>query len=164
MLLNSIHVLEFLWSLYAAMLSTPQNACCCLVHILKGILLMDGQKHTHNIIGTTYNSTHMHNICTHRYTHVHIYTHIYTTHTMHAQNNMCMHTNPQHMHATHMTCSHAYIQDLVNAYECICATGWKGTNCETNIDECTELSPCQNGATCNVSGTFIICTCACHSM
>lgn len=30
-------------------------------------------------------------------------------------------------------------------YECICVTGTKGVNCETNINEC-DSNPCKNGA------------------
>jgi hypothetical protein len=37
-------------------------------------------------------------------------------------------------------------------YHCECPTGYNGTNCEEDIDEC-DLHPCQNGATCSESGT-----------
>ena len=38
--------------------------------------------------------------------------------------------------------------DLVGDYSCDClVTGFKGKNCEININEC-KLSECQNGATC----------------
>ena len=42
-----------------------------------------------------------------------------------------------------------HCQDGVNEYTCMCATGYFGDNCETDIDECATL-PCSNGATCHV--------------
>ena len=42
------------------------------------------------------------------------------------------------------------LQDLVNGYSCDCATGWSGTTCSTNLDDCTP-DPCHNGGTCLVS-------------
>ena len=38
-------------------------------------------------------------------------------------------------------------EDGVNMYMCLCATGFTGQNCETNIDEC-ESNPCMNSTTC----------------
>lgn len=38
--------------------------------------------------------------------------------------------------------------DGVNSYNCRCAAGFKGALCETEINECVELSPCANNATC----------------
>ena len=35
-------------------------------------------------------------------------------------------------------------------YNCICASGYTGQNCERQIDFCAT-TPCQNGATCEVS-------------
>lgn len=37
--------------------------------------------------------------------------------------------------------------DKVNAYQCICPSGFTGSNCETNIDDC-HGNPCLNGGTC----------------
>ena len=38
--------------------------------------------------------------------------------------------------------------DGINSYTCNCSdTGFKGDQCETNIDDC-ESSPCQHGSTC----------------
>ncbi|KAG8124142.1 hypothetical protein E2320_019555, partial [Naja naja] len=43
-------------------------------------------------------------------------------------------------------------QDLVNAFECICLSGYRGEFCEVDIDICTELllnsSLCFNGGKC----------------
>ena len=37
-------------------------------------------------------------------------------------------------------------------YNCECPSGYNGTNCEEDINEC-EVNPCQNGAMCSESGT-----------
>lgn len=52
--------------------------------------------------------------------------------------------------------------DGVNSYTCMCATGYSGTNCETDIDECTlNTDNCDTNATCsNTMGSF---TCACNA-
>ena len=42
------------------------------------------------------------------------------------------------------------LQDLENNYHCLCEHGYKGLNCERNIDECAR-APCHNGGTCTVS-------------
>lgn len=45
-------------------------------------------------------------------------------------------------------CKHgATCVDLVNDYQCNCAPGYSGSNCEIDIDECAN-SPCQNGGEC----------------
>ena len=41
-------------------------------------------------------------------------------------------------------------QDVVNGYQCNCAVGWTGTNCDVNINDCTPTS-CLNGGFCYVS-------------
>lgn len=41
----------------------------------------------------------------------------------------------------------------MNGYRCMCVTGYVGSNCETNRDECAT-TPCLNGATCTVSSKF----------
>ena len=38
-------------------------------------------------------------------------------------------------------------KDMVNSYECSCAPGYTGGDCEHNIDDC-QGSPCQNNGTC----------------
>ncbi|XP_069119516.1 LOW QUALITY PROTEIN: protein crumbs homolog 1-like [Argopecten irradians] len=43
-------------------------------------------------------------------------------------------------------------------YTCHCKSGWNGTFCNTDINEC-ELQPCQNGATCNNWDGTYNCTC-----
>ena len=41
-------------------------------------------------------------------------------------------------------------QDRVNGYSCACRSGFTGSRCETNIDDCAR-NPCRNGGTCRVS-------------
>ena len=38
----------------------------------------------------------------------------------------------------------AVCNEGANGYTCTCATGFTGTNCETNIDDCAA-APCVNG-------------------
>lgn len=44
--------------------------------------------------------------------------------------------------------NNATCEDGINTYTCVCAPGYTGTHCETEIDECAIYQPCQNGATC----------------
>lgn len=39
--------------------------------------------------------------------------------------------------------------DGVNAFLCVCKTGYTGVNCEVDIDECSQ-EPCQNGGNFNI--------------
>ncbi|XP_028394701.1 protein crumbs homolog 1-like [Dendronephthya gigantea] len=58
-------------------------------------------------------------------------------------------------------CNNGTCQNLIAQYKCICDSNYTGVNCENMIDACTALSPCKNGATCNVTSDFnITCTCA----
>lgn len=43
-------------------------------------------------------------------------------------------------------------------YTCSCASGYEGTNCETNIDECAA-QPCENGGTCVDGVASFTCNC-----
>ena len=44
-----------------------------------------------------------------------------------------------------------HLKDVVNGYQCTCAPGYTGRDCDTDINECAS-SPCVHG-TCNVSTT-----------
>ena len=44
-------------------------------------------------------------------------------------------------------------------HTCACVSGYAGTDCATDIDEC-DTTPCHNGATCASSGLQFSCTCA----
>ncbi|VDI25827.1 Hypothetical predicted protein [Mytilus galloprovincialis] len=57
-------------------------------------------------------------------------------------------------------CKHgATCNDKVNDYRCTCAPGYKGKNCEIDINECLP-NPCKHGATCNDKVNDYRCTCA----
>ena len=66
-----------------------------------------------------------------------------------------MHNSEPHVQVTCFT----HIQDLINNYNCTCAVGYFGRNCETNIDDCLPR-PCVNGGTCidQVNGYRCQCT------
>ena len=46
-------------------------------------------------------------------------------------------------------------QDVVNGYQCNCAVGWTGTNCDVDINDCSPSS-CLNGGLCHVSCINIV--------
>lgn len=42
-----------------------------------------------------------------------------------------------------------------SGYECLCAEGWNGTNCDTDIDECSQhLVSCGHGICVNRPGSY----------
>ena len=47
---------------------------------------------------------------------------------------------------------------MINGYECVCAPGFTGKDCDININEC-ESSPCQNNATCIDAIAAFTCVC-----
>ncbi|XP_052083796.1 uncharacterized protein LOC127721164 [Mytilus californianus] len=51
------------------------------------------------------------------------------------------------------TCS-----DEVNYYNCTCAPGYTGNNCQTDINECFS-NTCLNGGTCSDMANSFVCTC-----
>lgn len=69
--------------------------------------------------------------------------------------NQCTHT---HTHADLFPCQrHTPCQDGATCtnngyggYRCTCVAGYTGTNCQTNINDCSP-NPCHNGGTCIVS-------------
>ena len=48
----------------------------------------------------------------------------------------------------------AILKDGLRSYVCLCAAGFSGSRCETNINECNP-NPCQNGGSCTVSTTCV---------
>lgn len=51
-------------------------------------------------------------------------------------------------------------QDLLNAYECVCPSGFGGHYCETDINECLQPDLCNHGDCINAPGSY---TCVCHA-
>ena len=45
-------------------------------------------------------------------------------------------------------CEFGTCEDLVNRYQCVCAPGYEGTDCDVEINECTRYRPCENDAIC----------------
>ncbi len=45
-----------------------------------------------------------------------------------------------------------------NDYECMCASGWGGKNCDTSVNECAS-NPCQNGGECEDGQNRYTCNC-----
>jgi len=50
--------------------------------------------------------------------------------------------------------------DLVGDYQCDCASGYSGKNCESTIGLCAILDPCLNGGTCTETVNDVLCSCA----
>ncbi|XP_076455824.1 mucin-like protein isoform X2 [Babylonia areolata] len=53
-----------------------------------------------------------------------------------------------------------FCENQAGSYECICQTGWSGTNCDTDVDECTNSDQCPGPSDrcVNTNGSF---TCDC---
>eukprot|EP01047_Picozoa_sp_COSAG01_P037002 COSAG01_NODE_2915_length_6861_cov_2.886128_2_plen_2005_part_01 len=48
----------------------------------------------------------------------------------------------------------------IDAYQCVCKSGWQGENCTVDVDDCSS-NPCQNGANCTDTGeNAFSCRCA----
>ena len=59
----------------------------------------------------------------------------------------------------HSSCLHGgTCHDKVNSYECQCAPGYTGGNCQYHRNPC-DSNPCLNGATCNNLHTTYNCFC-----
>ncbi|XP_071965811.1 uncharacterized protein [Antedon mediterranea] len=63
-------------------------------------------------------------------------------------------------HCLEFPCNHGDCVNEKSSYRCQCYTGWKGDECEQDINECSEsLTPCGNNGTCaNTDGSYK-CTC-----
>ena len=46
----------------------------------------------------------------------------------------------------------------MTGFQCICSTGWSGSQCEDNVDECLE-EPCLYNGTCVDSEGGYMCQC-----
>ncbi|XP_021376096.1 protein jagged-1-like isoform X2 [Mizuhopecten yessoensis] len=55
-------------------------------------------------------------------------------------------------------CQHGSCDRTASVYRCVCDFGYKGTNCETEIDQCVS-KPCRNGGQCSTFVTNYICLC-----
>ena len=59
-------------------------------------------------------------------------------------------------------CGQGTCENLENGYRCHCHTGYKGENCQSDINECDPFHgkhPCMNGSHCNNSPGSFSCTC-----
>ncbi|KNC80159.1 hypothetical protein SARC_07472 [Sphaeroforma arctica JP610] len=57
-------------------------------------------------------------------------------------------------------CYHGTCQALGDAPQCVCGTGYTGSRCSSEIDEClTSMNVCQNGATCVDGLNSVTCDC-----
>lgn len=53
---------------------------------------------------------------------------------------------------------HNFSYEMASGYRCVCASGFTGENCETNIDDC-EFHTCKNGICIDAINDYY---CACH--
>ncbi|XP_077982203.1 sushi, von Willebrand factor type A, EGF and pentraxin domain-containing protein 1-like [Glandiceps talaboti] len=60
---------------------------------------------------------------------------------------------------THEGLCHGCVNGVCVITTCSCYSGYRGTTCEDDIDECLS-NPCKNGATCENAHNQFICTCA----
>eukprot|EP00058_Branchiostoma_floridae_P019117 XP_002604606.1 hypothetical protein BRAFLDRAFT_92840 [Branchiostoma floridae] len=56
-------------------------------------------------------------------------------------------------------CNNGTCLSSIRDYKCTCSPGFTGTNCETDIDECTS-NPCQHSSTCQDGIDMFTCHCA----
>ena len=47
----------------------------------------------------------------------------------------------------------------LSTYSCSCPSGFTGSNCETNINDCSDSTPCRNGGTCIDGVDGFLCSC-----
>ena len=59
-----------------------------------------------------------------------------------------------------LSCENGGTPDLVDCSACNCPTGYTGTHCEEDIDECSIAETCANGDCTNTLGSY---TCDCFS-
>ncbi|XP_052807827.1 sushi, von Willebrand factor type A, EGF and pentraxin domain-containing protein 1-like [Mya arenaria] len=72
--------------------------------------------------------------------------------------NECL--DPKGTHCMYSRNQTQWCTNLDPGYYCRCNPGWKGTNCETNVDECTEVTqPCGHNATCKDGYGTYYCKC-----
>uniref|UniRef100_A0A5S6QXQ1 Protein crumbs n=1 Tax=Trichuris muris TaxID=70415 RepID=A0A5S6QXQ1_TRIMR len=64
-----------------------------------------------------------------------------------SESDVRMNCNGEPMCARALCANGGSCRDLWNAYECVCPTGFAGSLCEVNIDDCQSVQ-CENGGTC----------------
>ena len=60
---------------------------------------------------------------------------------------------------SHKPACDLFLQDMLNDYNCTCASGFVGLHCETEVDDCLP-GPCENNATCIDQVDGYTCVCA----
>ena len=61
--------------------------------------------------------------------------------------------------ATILRLSIVSLQDLFNAFNCTCAPGFIGGQCQVDVNDCEIKQPCLNGGTCFDVQNDYICVC-----